>query len=118
MGSETVWHSGHDLEMLRQKIKIFVKCKGLEILRSRTLLDSGFDLDFVVWNDSGFCGLDWVDALSILSQTHHSFLHYSPWCYVADLVLHRAARLFAVSMCKCACLCSSLLPSLLGSLWD
>ena len=50
---EKLWHCSDNLEILRHKIKIFMKCKGFEILPSKTSLDLGFDLDFVVWKNFG-----------------------------------------------------------------
>ena len=36
-----VWRFSHDLEILGQQIKVFVKCKIIEILRSKAWVDLG-----------------------------------------------------------------------------
>ena len=36
-----LWKSRHDFEIFGQEIKVFVKCKASEILRSEALVDSG-----------------------------------------------------------------------------
>ena len=100
-----------------KEIKIFVTCKGLEIPWSRTLLDSGFDLNCMILDDFGFCGLDGLDTLLLLAYMCHSFLYCTlllwlpTWCCIM-----RLNRLQWI--CVCTCIRLGLLPSLLGSLWD